>query len=205
MRKNVLIFVKAPRIGAVKRRLSNDIGVGAAWCFYSRTVRKLILRLARDPRWHCCLVVTPDSLVSMDPFWPSFCRVFNQGDGDLGQRMRRALENFYFHPTVLIGSDIPEVTSNHIQSAFKALAANDVVLGPARDGGYWLVGLSTRALRSNPFKGVAWSSAEALSETIKNVPFGYSISILEKLNDIDNGIDHEQLLIRLNQQSKGSA
>ena len=197
MRKNVLIFVKAPRIGVVKRRLSNDIGFEAAWCFYRRSVRNLIIRIARDSRWLCCLVVTPDSLFSIDPFWPNLCSVVKQGNGDLGQRMHRALVNFYSNPTVLIGSDIPEVTSDHIQSAFRALAANDVVLGPTGDGGYWLVGLSSRALRSNPFGGVSWSSQKALSQTVNNVQNGHSISILNKLNDIDNGIDYEQWLNRL--------
>ena len=202
MRKNVLIFVKAPRIGAVKQRLSNDIGFEEAWCFYRRTVRNLILQLTRDTRWSCCLVVTPDSLVTIDPFWPNLCSVVKQGHGDLGQKMRRALANFYSNPTFLIVSDIPEVTRDHIQSAFKALAANDVVLGPASDGGYWLVGLSSRALRSNPFDGVSWSSPKVFSETVRNVPNGYSISILNKLNDIDNGIDHQRWQIRLALKSK---
>jgi len=203
MRKNVLIFAKAPRIGTVKQRLSNDIGLEAAWCFYRRTVRNLILRLALDPRWFCYLVVTPDSIVSIDPFWLNLCSVIKQGSGDIGQRMRRALASCYSNPTVLVGSDIPEVTGDHIQSAFKALASNDVVLGPAEDGGYWLVGLSSRAIRSNPFSGVAWSSPEVLAETVSNVPINQSISILDKLDDIDNGKDYKHWLGRLALQSKG--
>ncbi len=204
MRRNLLLFVKAPRLGAVKRRLARDIGRQEAWKFYRGTVRRMILKLARDPRWRCYLVVTPDSFDGHEPFWPLSrsvpCPVLKQGVGDLGMRMGRAFDAMPPGPTVLVGSDIPELTPAHIAQAFDALGRADAVFGPAADGGYWLVGLTPRARRTNPFQGVAWSSAEALSDTARNLAKGHSIAMLEMLSDIDIGADHADWRKRCRQE-----
>ena len=199
MRRNLLLFVKAPRLGSVKRRLARDIGRQEAWKFYRGTVRRMILRLARDPRWRCHLVVTPDSFDGYERFWQLPCPVLKQGAGDLGARMGRAFDAMPPGPTVLVGSDIPELTAGHVAEAFAALGRADAVFGPAADGGYWLVGLTPRARRVNPFSGVAWSSAEALSDTARNFPKGQTIAMLETLSDIDVGADHARWRMRCRQ------
>ncbi len=196
MRRNLLLFVKAPRLGAVKSRLANDIGRQEAWKFYRGTTRRMILRLARDPRWRCHLAVTPDNFSGHEPFWPLPCRVIKQGSGDLGARMARAFDAMPPGPTVLVGSDIPELTTGHVARAFTALGRADAVFGPAADGGYWLVGLSTRARRTKPFDGVAWSSPQALADTIRNLDKGHSVAMLETLSDIDMGADHTRWRMR---------
>ncbi len=190
MVRTLLIFVKAPRVGQVKRRLARDIGSAEAWSFYRRTTRRLILRLARDSRWRCHLVVTPDSFDGRERFWPLPCPVMKQGEGDLGMRMWRAFEKAPPGPTVLVGSDIPDLRPCHITKAFAALGRADAVFGPAEDGGYWLVGLSPRALRTSPFADVAWSSPYALADTVANLPKSHSIAMLDMLNDVDVGADH---------------
>ncbi len=189
MRRNLLIFVKAPRLGRVKRRLARDIGGHEAWRFYRRTTRRLIHGLARDPRWQCHLVVTPDSFDGRERFWPHDLPVIRQGRGDLGQRMRRALAALPPGPTVLVGSDIPDLAPVHIVKAFAALGRADAVFGPAEDGGYWLVGLSPRALRADPFADVAWSSPSALADTLANLHKGHTVAMLDPLGDIDVGAD----------------
>ncbi len=199
MRRTLLIFVKAPRLGQVKRRLARDIGGAEAWRFYRRTTRRLILRLARDPRWRCHLVVTPDSFDGRERFWPLPCPVIKQGRGNLGLRMRRAFEAMPPGPAVLVGSDIPDLAPDHIVKAFAALGRADAVFGPAEDGGYWLVGLSSRALRADPFGDVAWSSPRALADTMANLPKGHSIAMLDKLGDIDVGADHARWRMRAGQ------
>ena len=196
MRRNLLLFVKAPRLGAVKSRLASDIGRQEAWKFYRGTTRRMILRLARDPRWRCHLAVTPDHFSGHEPFWPLPCRVLKQGPGDLGVRMARAFDAMPPGPTVLVGSDIPELTTGHIARAFTALGRVDAVFGPAADGGYWLVGLSTRARRTKPFNGVAWSSPQALADTVRNLDNGHSVAMLETLSDIDVGADHTRWRMR---------
>ncbi len=205
MRRNLLLFVKAPRLGSVKRRLARDIGREEAWKFYRGTVRRLILNLARDPRWHCHLVVTPDNFDGHEPFWPlsrsRSCPVVKQGAGDLGLRMGRAFDAMPPGPTVLVGSDIPELRPNHIAQAFAALGRADAVFGPAEDGGYWLVGLSARARRANPFGGVAWSSSQALADTARNLPNGQTVAMLETLSDIDVGADHARWRARCRREA----
>ena len=190
MARTLLIFVKAPRLGQVKRRLARDIGSAEAWSFYRRTTRRLILRLARDSRWCCHLVVTPDSFAGRERFWPLPCPVMKQGEGNLGRRMWRAFERAPHGPAVLVGSDIPDLMPCHIAKAFAALGRADAVFGPAEDGGYWLVGLSPRALRADPFADVVWSSPCALADTVANLPKSYSIAMLDMLSDVDVGADH---------------
>ncbi|MDA0229039.1 MAG: TIGR04282 family arsenosugar biosynthesis glycosyltransferase [Proteobacteria bacterium] len=202
MARTLLIFVKAPRLGQVKRRLGRDIGGAEAWSFYRRTTRRLILRLARDPRWHCQLVVTPDSFDGRERFWPLSCPVVKQGAGNLGKRMQRALERAPSGPAVLVGSDIPDLMPCHIAKAFAALGRADAVFGPAEDGGFWLVGLSPGALRANPFANVAWSSPRALADTVANLPKSYSVAMVDMLSDIDVGADHAMWRARQRQEAE---
>ena len=202
MARTLLIFVKAPRLGQVKRRLARDIGSAEAWSFYRRTTRRLILRLARDSRWCCQLVVTPDSFDGRERFWPLPCPVMKQGEGNLGRRMWRAFERAPHGPAVLVGSDIPDLMSCHIAKAFAALGRADAVFGPAEDGGYWLVGLSPRMLRTSPFTNVAWSSSSTLADTVANLPKNHSIAMLDMLNDVDVGADHALWRTRRSQAAK---
>ena len=92
-----------------------------------------------------------------------------------------------------IDSDLsvgPQITRADIAAAFSGLKRHDAVIGPAEDGGYWLGGLSPRALRADPFADVAWSSPCALADTVANLPKSHSIAILDMLNDVDVGVDH---------------
>lgn len=194
---HLVIFVRAPQIGAVKRRLARDIGAFAAWQFYHRNSAEL-LRRADDPRWRCWLAVTPDGFVAGARFWgPRFWRApfpgFGQGRGDLGQRMAAPLRELPPGPVVIIGSDIPELRREHIAGAFAKLSTADFVFGPAADGGYWLVGCKRRSahedLRRTLFRGVRWSTRHALEDTLANVPHHRSVALLETLHDIDTGED----------------
>ncbi len=203
MTRQLLIFVKAPRLGQVKRRLARDIGGPEAWRFYRRTARHLILSLAGDPRWQSHLIVTPDDFDGREPFWPRTLPVIKQGQGDLGARMNRAFLAAPPGPAVLVGSDIPDLGPRHIAAAFDALGRHDAVFGPAEDGGYWLVGFTRRARHTDPFAGVAWSSPSALADTLANLPRSYSVAMLEKLGDIDVGADHARWRARCRQEAEG--
>ena len=115
--------------------------------------------------------------------------------------MRRAFETMAPGPAVLVGSDIPELTPSHIAKAFAALGRADAVFGPAEDGGYWLVGLSPRARRADPFADVAWSSSSALADTGASLPRSHSVAILDRLGDVDIGSDHARWRMRCRQQA----
>ncbi len=89
-------------------------------------------------------------------------------------------------PVIIVGSDIPGIRPTHIADGFRALGHHDAVFGPARDGGYWLVGLKRRPCFVDPFPGVRWSTRHALKDTLANLA-GRRIARLDTLDDIDDG------------------
>lgn len=181
-------MARAPRLGTVKRRLARDIGAVEALRFYRNHTGALLRDLSVDPRWRLWLAVTPDSAATGAGLWPFRGRVVAQGAGDLGRRMGRLFETLPPGPLVMIGSDIPGITRNHVDRAFKTLGAQDWVFGPAEDGGYWLVGARRRPRIVTPFAGVRWSSPAALSDTLANLA-GQSVALVETLRDVDSGAD----------------
>jgi hypothetical protein len=88
----------------------------------------------------------------------------------------------------IIGSDIPAITRAHIARAFALLGRNDFVFGPARDGGYWLIGARRRPrLPPGLLAGVRWSTAHALDDSLATLPAGARVAFLEELEDVDDG------------------
>jgi len=188
----LVIFVRAPVAGAVKRRLAwgpGGIGAVAACQFYRRNIRAVLQRVAVDKRWRTWLAVSPDSAVRSG-FWPRRLDRLPQGAGSLGQRMARPLVTLPPGPVVIVGSDIPDLGKSHVVAAFRALGSHEAVFGPANDGGYWLAGFRRRPRRIVPFRGVRWSSEHALADTLANLPGTARVALLEHLNDIDTPADY---------------
>jgi rSAM/selenodomain-associated transferase 1 len=184
-------MARAPRLGAVKRRLARDVGDLAAWRFYRHTLAAQLRRLGGDRRWQCWLAVTPDRAVHAP--WPAEWRTVAQGRGDLGSRMARVFRNLPPGPVVMVGSDSPGLRPAHIARAFACLGGDDWVFGPAGDGGYWLIGARRRpapigAAGRSPFAGVRWSSRHALADTLANLAMA-RVAMIEDLPDIDTGAD----------------
>jgi uncharacterized protein len=197
LQKHLVIFVKVPQIGKTKTRLAAGIGFVAAWRFYKQTTSRVIRRLAGDGRldkWNILLAVTPENLATGTRFWPTGPDWIGQGRGDLGQRMAKPMHELPPGPVVVIGSDVPDIQSGHIDQAFAALESHDAVFGPAEDGGYWLVGLKRRPafpgrFRPGLFKVVRWSSEHALADTIAGLPAHFKVARLETLSDVDTAED----------------
>jgi hypothetical protein len=167
MRATLVLFARAPRLGTVKRRLARGVGAPAALRFHRGQLLDLARRLGRDRRWRTVLAVTPDATAHRGTRWPAGIPRRGQGRGDLGARMARALAPHRL--AVLVGSDIPGIRPGDIAAAFRALRAGaPAVFGPARDGGYWLVGLGPRRRPPAPFAGVRWSTGHALADTLRN-------------------------------------
>ncbi len=184
---HLVIFLRMPQLGRVKTRLARDIGALAALQFYRITVTRLLHRLGRDRRWHLTLAVTPDH-GTLPHGWDRAARLTPQGTGDLGHRMGRIFRTMPPGPVVIVGSDIPAVTPDHIAAAFCALGRSDAVVGPAADGGYWLIGLRrSRRVPAALFAKVRWSSEHALADTLAGLPRGFSVARLATLEDIDDG------------------
>lgn len=113
-----------------------------------------------------------------------------QTGDDLGSRMANAMRAVFRRggrPLVLVGTDIPAMTAGHIQTAFQALQSHDIVLGPSRDGGYWLIGMH-RPL--DLFQGIPWGCSDVLSRTLAEAARQkLTVYQLEPLNDIDTAAD----------------
>lgn len=181
MKRHLVIFARAPRLGAVKRRLARDIGDVAAWRFYSAVLRRMAERLGPDPRWDCRLATTGGPAR-----WPAHVPRIDQGGGDLGARMGRVMRTLPPGPVVIIGTDIPDIAPRHIAAAFAALGRREAVFGPADDGGYWLIGLRRRPFRPTLVGPVRWSTKHALADTERLLGPRIRAARLETLTDVDD-------------------
>lgn len=186
--KTLIIFARAPMLGGVKTRLAATIGDQRARDVYQRLSRKIISELAGAPQWKTFIAATPQPCLRHRMFASATAIVMDQGRGDLGDRMARALQTAGAGSTILVGTDIPGLNVQRIQEAFKLLAERDVVFGPAEDGGYWLVGSRKPDIVSRMFKSVRWSTEHALSDTLANLHNG-RVGILTKLRDLDDFSD----------------
>jgi rSAM/selenodomain-associated transferase 1 len=201
--KRLIIFLKAPRAGSVKTRLGQDIGMEQARAAYCELVDRLLENLSNLSEVE--LRVSPDDAEKEIAQWlkPNW-RVTKQSEGDLTQRLNRAFEEAFqsgAKHVVIIGSDCPDVTEQDIHCAWESLASSenhfDVVLGPATDGGYWLVGLN----KPNPvlFEEIPWSSEKVLEKTLALASSaGLKVKLLRTLSDVDTKADWERF-----QRAKG--
>ncbi len=136
MKGIVVVFARAPRLGAVKRRLGREIGARAALRFHLATLTRLTRALAADRRYRTVLAITPDRARLRLPVRVAW---MPQGSGHVGSRMHRAFRRFPRSRVALIGSDIPDAGPADVWAAFRALGSAQAAFGPAEDGGYWLV------------------------------------------------------------------
>jgi hypothetical protein len=190
MQRTLVIFLKEPRPGRVKTRLARALGtMGAAWWFRHQAAR-LIRRVGRDARWRTVLAVTPDREGLVSRVWPAGLARWPQGPGDLGARMRRAFAGMPPGPVIIVGADIPGLRAAHVAEGFRLLGRHEAVLGPARDGGYWMVGLRRggRAVPAGLFRAVRWSSAHALADTLRSLA-PLDVGFGPVLADVDEAAD----------------
>lgn len=185
-------MAKAPRVGFGKSRLAAELGAAEAWRI-NRALQSRTLREARDPRWRTLLCVTPDSAVALNlpAVWPrkdlykGVVRV-PQGRGDLGARMARALKDR--RRVAMIGVDCPALTRVHVAHAFAALKRAPFALGPASDGGFWLIAARDGSAAARVMEGVRWSTRHAARDVIGRLGVR-NVAMLEMLRDVDTAAD----------------
>ncbi|WP_194767384.1 TIGR04282 family arsenosugar biosynthesis glycosyltransferase [Tamlana sp. I1] len=178
----VIVFVKNIKPGHVKTRLAKTIGNDAAITIY-----KALLNITETvtKKLESDLLIAFSEHID-DNIWAHSNKTVQQG-GDLGERMKNAFQNGFnkgYERIILIGSDLPNLTANHINSGLEKLKKNTAVFGPAEDGGYYLIGLSQ--MQPYIFENKPWSETHLLELTLtelnkKQVPF----ATLDTLNDID--------------------
>ncbi len=191
----LIIFIKNPIKGKVKTRLAQDLGEEMALKIY----RKLVDRTLRETSGILTekLILFSDFLErSIVPSDGNFSSGMQTGK-DLGERMKYAfIEGFklgYQH-ICLIGTDCYEISAQLILEAFDQLHLNDIVLGPANDGGYYLVGMNT--LLEDIFLNKPWGTSAVLKRTLQDID-GHRLScfLLRELIDVDTKKDLELLNI----------
>lgn len=184
MRRTLVIMAKAPMVGRVKTRLAQSIGAVEAARFYRFMSSSVAARLGADRRWQTIMAVSPDAALD-SAVWPPHIPRIGQGCGDLGVRMQRIFDDVPAGPLLIIGTDIPAITPTHIEQAYKVLGGNNVVFGPAGDGGYWLVGCKRVPHTPKLFGNVRWSTPDALADTIANAAH-LKVGLADSLNDVDD-------------------
>ena len=185
MKSQLIIFVKNPRLGKVKSRLARAIGEQKALDIYLKLLEithRCVLKVPVDKRVYYADYIDKNDVWENDIFQKNV-----QEGGDLGERMYNAISDSFsasYEKVCLIGTDIPALNADIINEAFSRLNETDVVLGPSKDGGYYLIGMKTP--HSNLFKNVSWSTSQVLFQTMNNVEKQHlKVALLQELNDID--------------------
>lgn len=190
MSKGLIIFIKNPVPGKVKTRVAEDLGNEKALEIYRELC--LITRKVAQKFEGKLYVFYSDEILRNDEWQDSIYQKYEQVGQDLGERMADAFSKLLpLHDIlILIGSDCPYLSSEDLGKASMQLQHMDCVLGPAEDGGYYLIGL--RKMIPELFVNKSWSSRKLYSETIQTLKeVGASVFSLHTLSDIDYATDWE--------------
>ncbi len=184
----VCLMLKAPRPGYVKTRLAEKLGKGKAVKIYRQLVEHQLRQL--PGRWPVQIHFTPASAASEMKVWLGKRRDYvSQCGGNLGKRLIHATNHAFEQgatSVIFLGGDCPYVTTSLLKETGRILEKAEVVLGPASDGGYYLIGLQ----RSLPklFSNINWSTELVLNQTMDRIKsLGLKCQMLEVLEDVDNG------------------
>jgi rSAM/selenodomain-associated transferase 1 len=190
----LIIFIKNPILGKVKTRLAATVGAKTALQIY-----KILCRLTQNVALQTAAhrYVFYSDFIDKTDDWaaPFFIKKLQKNIPDLGERMAAAFELIFKinktlpNKILIIGSDCPDITSRLLTTAYESLDKNDIVIGPAQDGGYYLLGMKT--LHHELFSDMEWSVNTVLNQTIERAQkSNLSIHLLPILNDIDTEEDY---------------
>lgn len=180
----IAIFARWPEPGKAKTRLIPALGEDGAAQLY-RKLLEMTVREARDSGLPFHLRITGCEPQAIRDWLGEDLAVKDQGDGDLGAKLARVAA-----PGIMIGSDCPGLTAALLREAASVLPNRDAVIGPASDGGYWLLGL--REPCPALFSDMAWSTPKVLPETLLRLEArGINPHMLPELTDIDTPEDLE--------------
>ncbi len=204
MRRCLIIFAREPLMGTVKTRLQGRLSKAGCLKLYKAFLKdtlNIAARLECEERFLAYEAANkaPEHLRRIAPFF----KFFKQKGKDLGERMHNAF--LCVHASnkpaqmVIIGSDAPSLPAEFIAEAFLKLGGADLILGPARDGGYYLIGLKRPC--ASIFKGIKWSSGKVFEQTVKNAArLKKKTAFLKTWYDVDSACDLDYLTGALNNQ-----
>lgn len=195
-------FAKWPETGKVKTRLGKTLGDEAAKDVHITLMTHVLSRTQGQGSWHNLVSFSalpqsfPDELSSFESLLrANHVQLSEQVSGDLGDKLQGAFSHHLqkYEKVVVVGSDCPTIDAAYVSEAFAALNKHDLVLGPAEDGGYVLIGLKRAA--ADLFNEVPWGSAAVRRTTIENAShLGMSVGLLAMAWDVDEQADYERYL-----------
>jgi hypothetical protein len=179
----LIIFTRNPEPGKVKTRLAKDVGDIAAFKIYKFLLEHTVsvtgnLAVSKE--------VYYSETIPQNDIWRSkaYDKKLQQGEG-LGKRMKNAFEEGFkngYQNIIIIGSDLYDLQQEDLEKAFQLLQEKDAVIGPATDGGYYLLGMNQ--LFPEVFEDKEWGTSSVLEDTLKDLK-GKNIALLEARNDVD--------------------
>ena len=190
MKSIVLVFAKAPISGTVKTRLAFVIGNKKALWIYKKLLYKTDSELKKLSQDVVVFYHGGPSTIFKKIFL-AFQKKSQLGE-DLGERMKSAFQWGFdkgYEKILIIGTDLWDLSKPLLENAFKQLDSNDYVIGPASDGGYYLLGC--KKFTKHLFTEKKWGSPDVYHQTMKEL-MGKSVAILDEKNDIDTFEDLEQ-------------
>lgn len=197
MKKAIIIFQKNAQLGKVKTRLAKDVGDEKAleiYEFLTAYTHDYLQEVQVDK-----FLYYSDYIEDKTALPPNYYKCVQSG-ADLGERMFRAFHEVFkkgYQSVVIIGTDCYEMNKSHIKQAFDALEKVDFVIGPADDGGYYLLG--STFLEGAVFADKNWSTKEVFPKTIQNFDeLGIDYFVLPPLSDIDTIDDLKDLKKKFN-------
>jgi rSAM/selenodomain-associated transferase 1 len=191
-KKTYAVVIKFPIPGTVKTRLAKDIGEAAATEIYRQLAEGMLLRTRPKKREYDRIIFySPAHMRDSFGEWIPGERFRPQRGRDVGEVMSNAFSEMFEDgaaKAILTGTDIPGLHRGIIKQAFSELDKSDVVIGPAKDGGYYLIGMTLP--RSELFCGISWGTAKVLRETLSRIKeVNLTFSILTLLSDLDRAED----------------
>ena len=179
----LIIFTRNPEPGNVKTRLAKDVGEITAFKIYNFLLEHTVsvtknLAVSKE--------VYYSEAIPQNDIWETeiFTKKLQQGEG-LGKRMKNAFEEGFkndYQNIIIIGSDLYDLQREDLEKAFQLLQEKDAVIGPATDGGYYLLGMNQ--LFPEVFEDKEWGTSSVLEDTLKDLK-GKNIALLEARNDVD--------------------
>jgi rSAM/selenodomain-associated transferase 1 len=191
--ERLLVFARLPELGKVKTRLARSIGEARALAVYEAMLRDLFASIgASSERTEIEMLWAPSERADGDLISHTFgdYATAMQTGATLGDRIAMAFsERFFFHRTekaVAIGVDDPRLARTTIDHAFALLESCEWVLGPATDGGYYLIGCRAAAFDSAIFAGIKWGGPRVFAQTLAKIRrWQTTVAVLPLRRDID--------------------
>lgn len=195
MNETLIVFTRAPVAGECKKRLAQSLGDETALAAHIELTTGLLQRVQAFRGLRRLCVTEVNSGVTQ------WCETYGfsasvQIGADLGARMVNAFDHEFkdgAQRVVLVGTDCPMIDLDYVNAAFRALESNDLVIGPAEDGGYGLIGMT--ATHPALFQNVRWGRADVRSTTLKRAAAaGLTTAVLREIWDVDTAEDWDRYL-----------